>query len=336
MLTIRQNLLETIHGGNPDRFVDQYEFLDMVFASPSFNPKYADPNVGFPSPGGPPARNAWGVWISWPAGLPGPFPLHDSEHKLLKDITKWRDIVKMPRTDYPEDAWGPSVEQISKVDRKEKFATIMMAPGVFEQLHYLMGMDDCLANFYEEPEYMKELIDFITEYELKSAEPMLKYLKPDALFHHDDWGSQRSSFLSPGMFEEFIEPAYKRIYKFHKDHGVQIIVHHSDSYAANLVPSMIRVGIDVFQGCVSTNNVPDLIKKYGGKISFMGDLDNGKLDRADWTPEEVIAEVERVCRQNGTKYYIPCLTMGGPGSTFPGVYEKVSEEIHRMSKELYK
>ena len=26
MLTIRQNLLETIHGGHPDRFVNQYEF----------------------------------------------------------------------------------------------------------------------------------------------------------------------------------------------------------------------------------------------------------------------------------------------------------------------
>ena len=30
MLTIRQNLLETIHGGHPDRFVNQYEFLKII------------------------------------------------------------------------------------------------------------------------------------------------------------------------------------------------------------------------------------------------------------------------------------------------------------------
>ena len=30
MLTIRQNLLETIRGGKPDRFVRQYEFLKML------------------------------------------------------------------------------------------------------------------------------------------------------------------------------------------------------------------------------------------------------------------------------------------------------------------
>ena len=30
MLTKRQNFLETIKGGNPDRFVNQYEFLVMA------------------------------------------------------------------------------------------------------------------------------------------------------------------------------------------------------------------------------------------------------------------------------------------------------------------
>ena len=30
MLTKRQNFLETIRGGNPDRFVNQYEFLEML------------------------------------------------------------------------------------------------------------------------------------------------------------------------------------------------------------------------------------------------------------------------------------------------------------------
>lgn len=30
MLTIKENLLETIRGGNPDRFVNQYEFLHIT------------------------------------------------------------------------------------------------------------------------------------------------------------------------------------------------------------------------------------------------------------------------------------------------------------------
>lgn len=34
MLTIRENLLETINGGTPDRFVNQYEFMEVILAAP--------------------------------------------------------------------------------------------------------------------------------------------------------------------------------------------------------------------------------------------------------------------------------------------------------------
>ena len=336
MLTKRQNLLETIRGGNPDRFVNQYEAFvcqDTIFGMILGDPVQAAST--YPVPGGQATVNAWGVTIAWPEGMPGPFPVHDDKHKVLKDITKWEKVVKAPKLDYPQKEWDKFIPGVKAIDRNEVFAIAFIAPGVFEQLHYLMGMDDCLINFYEEPEAMKELIEYISAWEVGYAKLLCKNFHPDAVFHHDDWGSHNSSFISPQMFEEFILPAYKKIYGYYKTHGVELIVHHSDSYAANLVPFMIEMGIDIWQGCVTTNNVPELVKKYGGKISFMGDMDNGVLDREDWSREVVAREVRRACETNGKFYYIPCLTMGGPGSTYPGVYEAVSEEIDKMSKEMF-
>ena len=336
MLTKRQNLLETIRGGNPDRFVNQYEYLicqpegyGMIMANP------VSAASSRPVPGGPPVVNAWGVTILFPEGAPGAFPVHDAEHKVLKDITEWRKVVKAPRLDYPQSEWDKFKPAVEGIDRNEVFATCMIAPGVFEQLHYLMGMDDCLINFYEEPEAMHELIGYITEYELGYAKLLCENFQPDAIFHHDDWGSHNSSFMSPAMFDEFITPAYKKIYGFYKASGVEIVVHHSDSYAANLVPSMIEMGVDIWQGCVTTNKVPELVKQYGGKMSFMGDIDNGVVDREDWSREVIAREVRRACETNGKMYYIPNTTMGGPESTYPGVYDAVTEEIEKMSKEMF-
>ena len=34
MLTKRQNLMETIKGGKPDRFVNQYEFMNLMMEAP--------------------------------------------------------------------------------------------------------------------------------------------------------------------------------------------------------------------------------------------------------------------------------------------------------------
>ncbi len=329
MLTIRQNFLETIHGGHPDRFVNGYEFLGLVMGSPfgdrNPNPKYGELNV----------VNAWGVTKSWPEGTPGAFPVHKPETIVIKDIENWRDYVKVPNVVYDAKEWEPFIAKAEAIDRKQQYVTAYFAPGVFEQCHYLMEIQNCLMAFYENPDEMHELIDCITEFELAYAAEVCKYMKPEALFHHDDWGSQISTFVSPDMFREFIKPAYMKIYGYYKSHGVELIVHHSDSYAATLVPDMIDMGIDVWQGVMNTNNIPELIKQYGGKISFMGGIDSATIDYEGWTREKIAEEVDKACRSCGKLYFIPCASQGLPISTFPGVQEAMTEEIDLCSKKYF-
>lgn len=330
MLTKKQNLLETIHGGHPDRFVNQFEAFKIVKNSPYFanNPAPAKGELNI--------VDAWGVTQSFPEGTPGAFPVHTPEKIVIKDITHWRDYVKAPQVKYPEAAWEPYMEMVDQIDRNEYFVTPMVYPGIFERCHYLLEIQNCLINFYEEPEAMHELIDFITEWELAYAEEFCTHYHPDALFHHDDWGSQISTFLSPDMFAEFYVPAYKKVYGYYKEHGVKVIVHHSDSFAATLVPHMIEMGIDIWQGVMNTNNIPELIKKYGGQISFMGGIESATVDHPGWTMEDVKRETAKACKENGKLYYIPNTTIGGPMSIFPGVYQAVSEEIDKQSGIYFK
>ena len=120
-----------------------------------------------------------------------------------------------------------------------------------------------------------------------------------------------------------------------RSHGVELIVHHADSYAATLVPYMIEMGIDIWQGCMESNNVPELIKKYGGQISFMGDIDNKSMDFEGWTREDCAKAARKAVEECGTKYFIPCITQGGPGSTYPGAYAVLAEEIDKLSVEKF-
>lgn len=326
MLTKRQNLLETIHGGSPDRFVNQFEYMTLIS-----NPAFVVAMNRCPK--GQTVKNGWGVTISYPDNVPGPFPLTKDGLAVVQDVTKWRDTVKAPPTKFPEEAWKPFMEMAENIDRTDQFAATWEAPGIFEKLHYLMGMEEAMINFYEEPDSMHELIDYLTDYEIEVAKEVIVHLHPDAMFHHDDWGSHTSSFLSPEMFDEFILPAYEKIYGFWRENGVELIVHHSDSYAANLVTSMIKMGVDIWQGPVTTNKIPELIQKYGGQISFHGGIDNGVVDREDWTEENIMKYAREICEACGKYYFIPGGTVGGPGSTYPGVYEAIGRVIDKLSKE---
>jgi hypothetical protein len=117
--------------------------------------------------------------------------------------------------------------------------------------------------------------------------------------------------------------------------GVELIVHHSDSYAANLVPHMIEMGIDIWQGVMTTNNTPELIEAYGEQISFMGEIDSNLVDYPDWKPETIAEQVQNACSRCGKHYFIPCLTQGLNFSSFPGVYDAAGQTIEEMSKEMF-
>lgn len=330
MLSVRENLLETIHGGRPDRFVNQYEYMELI----------VDPIVmafGDDVDMGSERVNEWGVKLCYPEGTPGPFPLCEGEDKLIKDITEWKSVLSQARApeSFSEEEWAPAVKQAAAVNRKDKFAATFFYPGIFEKLHYFMGMEDAMVGFYEEPEAMHDLIDWLTDWEIRCAAESIRHYHPDALFHHDDWGSQRSSFLSPGMFEEFLLPAYKKIYGFWKANGVELIVHHSDSYAANLVPYMVEIGIDIWQGAVQENDIPAVLKEYGGKISIHGGLDNGKYDTWDWNSEKIRDGLEKFMQSTGGKYIIPGFTIGGPMTTFEGAYQAASDAIDDLSRKYF-
>ena len=96
MLTPKQNMLEVIRGGNPDRFVNQYEavqllFHPFMFASPLLQP--GQENV----------VNAWGVTNTFPKGVPGAFPVHTPDKIVVKDIEDWKDYVHAPSLKFTQD-----------------------------------------------------------------------------------------------------------------------------------------------------------------------------------------------------------------------------------------
>lgn len=330
MLTARENLIETIKpGGKPDRFVNNYEALQLVM-----NPAFMTSPM--PEPGGPEVVNAWGVTNSWPAGTPGSFPVHTPDKIVVKDIDTWRDAVKAPSTDYADAMWEPwqaAIEGI-KADNRA-MGGVFWAPGLFEQTHHLCSIDEALVYYMTDGDEMKDMIKYIKEFELKNAELICDKLAPEAIFHHDDWGTENNSFMRPEMFEEFFVEPYKEIYGYYKSRGVSYIFHHSDAYGANLVPYMIEMGIDVWQGVMESNNTKDLLEKYAGQIAFMGNIDNKDVDFEGWTPEDCY----RVAREHLEGYdfqsYIPCITQGGPGSTFPGTYAELVKGIDMYNSEKF-
>ena len=322
MLTARQNLLETIRGGKPDRFVKQFEFmrlLDTPFVLYDKRPGRGEPD----------ATDAWGVTFSFPEGAPCPIPVHSPEKVVIKDIVRWRNYVHAPNVKWADEEWEPFIAAAEAVDRRAYFAAAAVGPGFFELCCQLGEPRQTLANLAEDPDDMHDLIRYLTDHELRLADEICSHLRPDALFLYDDWGG-----LAPEVFDEFFLEPYREIYGYYRSHGVELVVHGSGS-AAGMVPKLIGIGVDILQGVSPADNIPGLIGRYGEQLSFMGGIDLGPADGSDPTPELSADAVRRACAENGKLFYIPCVAGECPDQLPTGIREAVDGEIERMSEELF-
>ena len=87
MLTVLENLKETMKlNGTPDRFVNSWEFVNVVFATNYYMGDY-------PLQPGKEGYDQYGVLWRFPEGQMGAFPVHDAEHKLMDDVTEWKNVI---------------------------------------------------------------------------------------------------------------------------------------------------------------------------------------------------------------------------------------------------
>jgi hypothetical protein len=334
MLNQRQNFLETIKpDGKPDRLVKQYEGTAFLPGDPVWT--YVR---GERHPGMAPTIDKWGTTIVWPAGAPGAMALVTVKTKVIRDVRRWRDFTKVPdlvANCSDQALWTPYLERVAKVDREKTLVMAWAPTGLFEQLHFLMGIEDTLINLITEPEAMKDLCAAIGEYRYNGIKLICDLANPDIILSHDDWGGKDKLFMSPDTWRKFIKPNYVRAYKYLKHKGV-VIMHHADSFLEPIIEDMVELGIDIWQGALPQNDIGRLQTQLAGRMTIMGGIDSAVVDRPDSSEEEIRAHVRKACESFAPGgHFIPCITYGAPGTIHLQADSYINDEIDRYNKAAY-
>ena len=247
MSTPRENFLCLMRNDNPKWLGDPWSCY--VQGTP-FRPITIDAItmiLGGPTPGQYGVKNAFGITMDWPEGQAGSVPNITDENRVVKDITHWQDYVQLP--DISNAPWHIVEEAIKDADRENYLLMAGSFTGMFEFSHYMLGFEDALVSYLEEPEHMYDMLSYYTDWKIKCVEHVIDRMKPDILHSHDDWGNKRSLFLSPKTWRELIKPHYERFYGYVKSRGV-LIQHHADCVSHEVAEDMVDLGIDMWQGVI--------------------------------------------------------------------------------------
>ena len=317
MMTKRENVMAILEGRQPDYYGDLMDSVEFVF-DPSFLADRATSD-------GKLHKDAWGVTFQHEPGAPGPHPLSTPETLVIPDIERWEEFLKVP--DLKILDWTQCEKDAAAVDRKEMFVGMFCGGGLFERSHHLQGFQNALENYMLYEDEMRGLLEKIAEYKIELIKLAAKHMQPDIIFFHDDWGSKINVFLPPPLWRRLIKPLHTEIVKTAHDCGI-IFMHHADCICQPLVEDMVEMGIDIWQGVIAQNDIPEIQRITQGKLAMVGGIDGPKID-VDTTEDFIRAEVRRAIDE-----YCPA------GRFFPSIpngvcFREWNNTIYRDELEKY-
>jgi hypothetical protein len=233
-------------------------------------------------------KDMWGVEYVESVAVEGT-AIPDNTHFLLNDIRDWRDIIKAPDTSgFDWEAMVKKDLETRNVDRsKSAVALDCTTAGLFQALMAFMGFEEGMLAMYEEPEEVKALLQYLSDFLYHVATHYIDYLKPDVLGMLDDTAAWHNPFISRNMYVEFFLPHYDRLAKLGRDRGLPISMHNCGKCEC-ILDDLVGIGVTTWDPAQTCNDLKAIKAKYGNRLVISGGWDpRDNLLKPDVTYDEI-------------------------------------------------
>ena len=160
-------------------------------------------------------------------------------------------------------------EKISEYE--DCFRVFKIGFSLYERAWTLHGMENLMMDFLDYPDFVRELLHRIADYNIAQVTEALKY-DIDAVYFGDDWGQQTGLQMGPRIWREFILPELKRMYSVAQGAGKYVFIH-SCGKVDELFDDLIEIGLNCFNPFQpEVMDVFELMKRYKGRLAFHGGL----------------------------------------------------------------
>lgn len=172
--------------------------------------------------------------------------------------------------------------------------------GFFWQGRELLGDEEHLFAFYEEPELLHDIANFLCEFYESRLMPVIRLLQPDVIYIQEDLSGKNGPMISGKHFDEFVGAYYKRIIPQFKAAGVQNVFVDTDGNFAKLIPNFMEAGVDGFLP-MDVNAGMDIVKVRQDfpTLKFIGGYNKLMIEQGKEAIDAEFARILPVVRGGG-------------------------------------
>lgn len=194
------------------------------------------------------------------------------------------------------------LERAARLQSEGGAAIYFWIEGLFWQPRELLGIEEHMIAFYDDPGLMKRMISDSAEFILRATDEIKRYLSPQFAVVGEDMSYNHGPMFSKGIFDEFFASSYAKIAGHMKSKGVKSFVD-SDGLVDKPVDWYLGTGFEGFLPLEKQAGV-DIVeyrKRHPGLL-LIGAFDKMRMSRGEAAMREEFERVLPVMRQGG---YIP-------------------------------
>lgn len=184
-------------------------------------------------------------------------------------------------------AWNARID-----DYKEDFAVFGSICEPYEYLWRCIGTENAMYWMMEEPEMYKTFVDRIGDFiaEFLKAQIKAGNGRLSGMYIWGDVAYRNGMLFNPRTWREVFKPHVKRLIEICHENNL-MVVYHGCGNATPIYDDFVEIGLDAYNPLEvkSGLDVVEIKKKYGGKLSFVGNIDVRVMEKGD--PDEIKREV---------------------------------------------
>lgn len=191
--------------------------------------------------------------------------------------------------------------------RKRDYPLIIIADrwgGFFGPLRNLLGVQNLCMMFYDDPEFLEEMMDANADFIIQIMDQVLTYTDIDVFGFWEDMAYKTGPLIGPEMVRKYMLLRYKRVVDFLHSRGVEFICLDSDGDITELIPIWIEAGINVLYPFEVQCGM-DILKvrrEYGRDLRIWYGIDKRAVAQGPAAIDAELARIEPLIREGG---YIP-------------------------------
>jgi uroporphyrinogen-III decarboxylase len=231
-------------------------------------------------------------------------------HFIEFPIRNRRDYEKYIERLNPDDLerYPNNWDELLHEYKKRDYPLGLNIRGPFAFGRDFIDFDRLMCLFYDEPELMIEMFEFHADFTISLWKKAIEDVDVDFVVIGEDMAYKTGPMISPKFVREFLLPSYKRITRFLKNNGIDIIFVDSDGDIRSLIPIFLEAGITgVLPMEINANSDPyHIAKEYDAKCPLMiGGIDKTRLIAGrDCIKTELEEKLPYLLSRGG---YIPCI-----------------------------